>query len=198
MDLSLLLGLIEKACLVVIIFYLMTYTKLFDLIAVKKLNATAQTIIAIVFGLLAIYGTYSGIYTSGAIANIRNIGPIIAGLIGGPWAGLGAGIIGGVHRFFMGGFTDLPCALGTMLSGLLAGLIYKLLRGEIGIWKPVLYAFLMECLDMALLLLIARPFDEAWKLVKIIALPMIIADTAGIALFAFMYRNLLKLKRASG
>jgi LytS/YehU family sensor histidine kinase len=73
-----------------------------------------------------------------------------------------------------------------------------LLRGEIGIWKPVLYAFLMECLDMALLLLIARPCDEAWKLVKIIALPMIIADTAGIALFAFMYRNLLKLKRASG
>jgi sigma-B regulation protein RsbU (phosphoserine phosphatase) len=196
MDLGLLLGLIEKACLVIVIFYLLTCTRLFDLIAAKKLNATAQAVIAIIFGLLAIYSTYSGIHTSGAIANIRNLSPMIAGLIGGPWAGLGAGIIGGVHRFFMGGFTDLSCALGTMLSGLAAGLLYKLLRGEIGIWKPILYAFVMECVDMALILLIARPFEEAWKLVKIIALPMIVADTIGIAVFAFMYSNLLKLKKS--
>jgi sigma-B regulation protein RsbU (phosphoserine phosphatase) len=195
MDLGLLLGLIEKACLVIVIFYLLTCTRLFDLIAAKRLNATAQAI-AIIFGLLAIYGTYSGIYTSGAIANIRNLSPMIAGLIGGPWAGLGAGIIGGVHRFFMGGFTDLSCALGTMLSGLAAGLLYKLLRGEIGIWKPILYAFVMECVDMALILIIARPFEEARKLVKIIAIPMILADTIGIAVFAFMYSNLLKLKNS--
>jgi LytS/YehU family sensor histidine kinase len=50
---------------------------------------------------------------------------------------------------------------------------------------------------MALILLIARPFEDAWKLVQIIALPMIIADTLGIALFAFMYKNLLKLKKAA-
>jgi sigma-B regulation protein RsbU (phosphoserine phosphatase) len=198
MDLGLLLGLIEKACLVIVIFYLITCTRLFDLIAAKKLNAVAQAAIAIIFGLIAIYSTYSGVQTTGAIANIRNIGPMIAGLIGGPWVGLGAGIIGGVHRYFMGGFTAVPCALGTMLSGLLAGLLYKLLRGEIGIWKPALYAFIMECVDMALILLIAQPFEKAWTLVQIIALPMILADTAGIALFAFMYKNLLKLKKASG
>jgi sigma-B regulation protein RsbU (phosphoserine phosphatase) len=197
MELGLFLGLLEKACLVIIIFYILTCTRLFDLIATKKLNATAQLAIAIIFGLLAIYGTYSGVYTSGAIANIRNLAPMIAGFIGGPWAGLGAGIIGGVHRFFIGGNTDLACALGTMLSGLGAGLMYKLLRGEIGIWKPVLFAFIMECVDMALILLIARPFEDAWKLVQIIALPMIIADTLGIALFAFMYKNLLKLKKAA-
>lgn len=195
MDFNLLLGLIEKACLVVVIFYLLTCTKLFDLIVLKRLNATAQSAIAVIFGLLAIYGTYSGVQTEGAIANIRNIGPMIAGLIGGPWAGLGAGLIGGIHRLLMGGFTAIPCALGTVLAGLLAGLLYKLFRGEMGIWKPVLFAFVMEVIDMALILLIARPFEEAWKLVRIIALPMILADTIGIAAFAFMYSTLLKLKK---
>ena len=39
---------------------------------------------------------------------------------------------------------------------------------------------------MGLLLLIAQPFDKALGLVSVIALPMIAADTLGVAAFAFM------------
>jgi sigma-B regulation protein RsbU (phosphoserine phosphatase) len=192
MDLSLLLGLVEKACLVIVIVYLLSRTKLFDSVLNGKMNTTTQVVLAIIFGILAIYGTYSGIQTSGAIANIRNLGPMIAGLIAGPWVGLGAGLIGGVHRFFIGGFTCVPCAIGTILSGLLAGILYMLLKGKIGIWKPALYAFIMEAADMGLLLLLATPFNDALKLVSVIALPMILVDTIGIAIFAFMLSNLIK------
>ncbi|MDD5399501.1 MAG: LytS/YhcK type 5TM receptor domain-containing protein [Dehalococcoidia bacterium] len=196
MDLSvwgILLRLLEQACLVIIVFYLLFQIKFFRRMLEGKPNLLDQLILAVIFGALAVYGTYSGVQTSGAIANIRNLGPMIAGFLGGPWAGLGAGLIGGVHRYFMGGFTAVPCALGTIASGLIAGIIYALLKGKLGIWKPTLYAFLMECADMGLLLLMAQPFDKALNLVSIIAVPMILADTAGVAVFAFM---LGKLKSA--
>ena len=114
----------------------------------------------------------------------------MGGLIGGPWVGLGAGLIGGIHRYMMGGFTALPCALGTILSGLSAGLLLVLCKGKIGVWKPALLAFVMEVADMALLLLIAQPFENALKLVKIIAVPMILADTFAVAVFAFLLRDM--------
>jgi sigma-B regulation protein RsbU (phosphoserine phosphatase) len=144
----------------------------------------------VLFGLFALYGTYSGIQTSGAIANIRNVGPIMGGLLGGPLVGLGAGLIGGIHRYLMGGFTALPCAIGTILSGLLAGLLLMLCKGKTGIWKPALFAFLIETADMSLLLLIAQPFENALKLVSIIAAPMILANTFAITVFAFLLRDL--------
>lgn len=90
----------------------------------------------------------------------------------------------------MGGFTAIPCTLGTLISGLAAGVMYMLLKGKIGIWKPTLYAFVMECIDMALLLLMAHPFDKALGLVSIIAMPMILGDTVGIAVFAFLLRHM--------
>jgi len=188
-----LLRLLEQACLVIVVFYLLFQVNFFRRMLNAKVTILDQIILAVIFGALAVYGTYSGVQTSGAIANIRNLGPMIAGFLGGPLAGLGAGLIGGVHRYCMGGFTALPCALGTITSGLAAGIIYALLKGNLGVWKPTLYAFLMECADMGLLLLLAQPFDKAWNLVAIIAAPMILADTAGMAVFAFI---LGKLKSA--
>ncbi|MFA5400261.1 MAG: LytS/YhcK type 5TM receptor domain-containing protein [Dehalococcoidia bacterium] len=188
------LNLLEQACLVIVVFYLLFQIRFFRRMLEGKPNLLDQLILAVIFGALAVYGTYSGVQTSGAIANIRNLGPMIAGFLGGPWAGLGAGLIGGVHRYFMGGFTAVPCALGTIASGLIAGIIYALLKGKIGVWKPTLYAFLMECADMGLLLVMAQPFDKALNLVSIIAVPMILADTAGVAVFAFMLSKLKSVR----
>jgi len=183
---SILLRLLEQACLVIVVFYLLFQIKFFRRMLEGKPNLLDQLILAVIFGALAVYGTYSGVQTSGAIANIRNLGPMIGGFLGGPLAGLGAGLIGGVHRYFMGGFTAIPCALGTIISGLAAGIMLSLLKGNLGVWKPTLYAFLVECADMGLLLLMAQPFEKALNLVSVIAVPMILGDTAGIAIFSFM------------
>jgi two-component system sensor histidine kinase LytS len=64
-------------------------------------------------------------------------------------------------------------------------------KGKIGVWKPVLFAFLMETADMGLLLLLAQPLADSIKLVSVIAIPMILADTFGIAVFAFLLRDLI-------
>ncbi len=193
MDLSLFgifWALIERACLVLVVFLVLFHLKFFKRMAAQNLNVLDQLVLAVLFGLFALYGTYSGIQTSGAIANIRNVGPIMGGLLGGPLVGLGAGLIGGIHRYLMGGFTALPCAIGTILSGLMAGLLLILCKGKTGIWKPVLFAFLMETADMSLLLLMAQPFENALKLVGIIAAPMILANTFAITVFAFLLRDL--------
>jgi len=194
---SLLPGMLEKACLVIVIVYLLSFTGLFNFLSGKKPGIWTMTVMAVIFGILAIYGTYSGVKTEGAIANIRNLAPMMAGFLAGPWVGLGAGLIGGLHRFFMGGFTALPCAIGTLLSGLLAGILFNMLKGNIGIWKPALFALVMEAVDMALLMLIARPVSDAWNLVKVIAVPMIIGDTIGVAVFAFMLKDMIRRKKTA-
>lgn len=190
--LFLVFSLVEKACLVIVVFCLLSYARFFIPVLRNKPTVWNQVVLAVVFGILAIYGTYSGVKTTGAIANIRNLGPMLGGFLGGPWVGLAAGIIGGVHRYFMGGFTAVPCAIGTVLAGLLAGILFKLMKDNIGIWRPTLYAFVMEAIDMGLLLLIARPFNDAWSLVQVIGIPMIVADTIGVAIFAFILANMKK------
>jgi sigma-B regulation protein RsbU (phosphoserine phosphatase) len=200
MDLSIfgiLWALIERASLLLVVFFLLFHINFFNRMLAKKLSILDQVVLAVIFGLFAVYGTYTGIQTSGAIANIRNLGPMIAGLLGGLWVGLGAGLIGGVHRYFMGGFTAVPCAIGTITSGLAGSLLFMLWKGNIGIWKPTLFAFLMEAADMGLLLLMARPFEDALKLVSIIAVPMILADILGILVFAFLLKELKQAQASS-
>jgi sigma-B regulation protein RsbU (phosphoserine phosphatase) len=123
---------------------------------------------------------------------------MLAGLVGGPMIGLGVGLIGGIHRYFLGGFTAVPCALATIIAGLAGGVIYKLRKGEfVAVWQATLFALVIESLHMGLVLLIARPFSEALAAVKLLSLPMIIASTVGIAIFAFMVNNLINERRTA-
>ena len=55
-NLNLLIGLIEKACLVLIVVYLMSRTRFFNLVVTRNLNTRTQIILVIIFGILAIYG----------------------------------------------------------------------------------------------------------------------------------------------
>jgi two-component system sensor histidine kinase LytS len=51
------------------------------------------------------------------------MGVFIGGLLGGPAVGLGAGLIAGIHRYSLGGFTAEACAVSTILAGVTAGYI---------------------------------------------------------------------------
>lgn len=62
-------------------------------------------------------GTYLGLPVKDALANARAIGPVLAGLVGGPLLGGAVGLTGGVHRFVVGPrFTDLACGLSTAVA----------------------------------------------------------------------------------
>jgi sigma-B regulation protein RsbU (phosphoserine phosphatase) len=163
----------------------------FKLVLNNKGTWIDRLIIIALFGVFSILGTYMGTeLPSGAILNYRDLGPMIAGLVGGPVVGLGAGLIGGAHRFFMGGFTAVPCALATILIGLICGIVrYKNGNRLISVQWAMLLAILMECFHMGLTLLIARPFADALAVVKLVVLPMVIANAVGMMVALFLIKN---------
>lgn len=89
-----------------------------------------QLIIGVVFGFLAIISTHLGIEVNGAAINVRDSSPLSAGLIFGGPAGIIAGIISGVERFFVsfwgiGQSTQFACSLATLCAGFFAALMKK-------------------------------------------------------------------------
>jgi two-component system LytT family sensor kinase/two-component system sensor histidine kinase LytS len=143
-----------------------------------------QIFLGIFFGLISISGTYLGVYVDNAIANVRDIGAITGGLFGGPLVGAIAGIMGGVHRASLGGFSAHACALATITNGIAAGFLYRFRRGKI--FSPffgLLFATAAESWHMILTLLIARPFDQALTLVRHVSGPMILTNAVGVGLF---------------
>jgi len=184
---KLIFNMLQVASLFLVIAYVISRFKFFNNFFSGKPNILSQALLILIFGGMAIYGTYSGIKAEDAIVNVRDVGPILAGLLGGPWVGLGAGLIGDIHRYFYGSaFTAIPCSLATVLSGLAAGLFYYWLKDKIGIWKPAVLTFCMQCIHMLLILAIARPFEKAVHTVSVIAAPMIIGCTICVTIFAFM------------
>ena len=127
----------------------------------------------------------------GAIFNVRDLGPMVGGLVGGPVVGIGAGLIGALYRSSLGGFTVVPCTISTVLAGLFGGLIWLAYGRR---FPPtvvaVSFAVLMEGLHMLLTLALVRPFEQALEVVSSVALPMILANAAGVFVFAFIIRNL--------
>ncbi len=150
----------------------------------------------VVFGLFSIFGTYIGMPGSyGSITNIRDLAPIVAGLVAGPYVGLAVGLIGGVHRLFLGGVTGVACSLSTILAGLLAGVVYRLNKGKlVGIIPAILFAIGIELLHAGLALLISRPFDEAVEVVRTSIPPMLVAVPLGVGIGVIIFHDVMKVE----
>ena len=194
--LDLLINLIKNMSVIIVIAYVFTRTKIYsDILKKKTIDLKQKLLLGVVFGLVSMFGTLSGINFNGAIANIRDLGPAIAGLIGGPFAGICAGIIGGIHRFALGGLTAGPCSVSTVLAGLIGGLIFLRKKGELpNVITAVVFMALFEAFHMALNLLIVRPFDVIYEIIKNVSLPMIFTNAIGMGIFIFIIHNLVREK----
>lgn len=181
------LPLLERMAFVILAVLLFSRTELFRKVVKSEGTLLQNALFSVFFGVLSVYGTLRGIKLLGAIPNIRDLGPLMAGVLGGPVTGTLSGIIGGIHRFSVGGFTAIPCSLATVLAGLMAGILSKRIRGESMLAKGTALAITVEVLHMALTLALARPFSEAMKLVGQVALPMIVANAAGMLLFLYLF-----------
>ncbi len=197
--LELLLDLVEKICVILVIAYLITRTRYFQEIMDREFTFKNMSFLILFFGALSIYGTYSGITIDGAMGNVRDLGPMIAGLVGGPIAGIGAGLIGGLYRyFFIGGITTFPCSLATILAGFFAGIIYLLnKRRFIGIAGAVAFAIFMEAFHIGLVLLLAKPYPQALEISRELSIPMILSNALGMLIFAYFITNLTRERKTS-
>ena len=179
----------------VVIAYLYCKSPLFKSLTTDSIRTRDRIYLYFVFSALSIMGTYLGVPVQDAIANTRAIGPVLAGIIGGPILGTAVGFTGGLHRFFLGGFTAFSCGLSTTIEGAIGGLVhlylYRKNRSEYVFDPRVAFitAFFAEIVQMAVILLVSRPYANAVALVQVIALPMILSNAVGAALFMSIIRD---------
>jgi two-component system, LytTR family, sensor histidine kinase LytS len=189
----------ERMALVITIAYLLTRLKVFRRLLHNEDSYKEKILLTLIFAAIGIFGTYSAVRFQGALANSRVIGPVMAGLLGGPLMGGGAGLISGLHRWSMGGFTGFSCGLSTFAAGIIAGIARMIFKDTDINWEFGLYTgILTESLQMAIILGIAKPYSAALALVKIIGLPMIIANSIGIAIFMLIVTNVREEEKRYG
>ena len=165
------------------------------LVSKRNINLQDKIFLSIIFGLIGIIGTYTGIHLQGAIVNSRVIGVFVGGLLGGPLVGFLSGIIAGGHRFLIdiGGFTALACSLSTLTEGVMAGLLKrKFENSPYKISFALISGAFAEVIQMIIILLVAKPFPAALELVKVIGIPMIVANGIGIAVFMAITDSIFK------
>ncbi|WP_114766181.1 sensor histidine kinase [Vibrio rhodolitus] len=186
---DLILSLLQQMCVYLVLAYMLSKTPIFLPLLNISHRLSHKVAIYVLFSLFCILGTYFGLQINDAIANTRAIGAVMGGLFGGPVVGFFVGLTGGLHRYSLGGFTDLACAISTTAEGLIGGLLHTYLvrrgKGALLFSPSIVFAITLfaEIVQMAIILLVAKPFDQAYSLVSAIAAPMIIANSIGAALF---------------
>ena len=114
---------------------------------------------------------------------------MISGVAGGPIGETLASVIGGVHRYTVGGATALPCMVSTILIGMVLGFVSTRLMGKINVLKGAALGFVLESGALGLILLLVQPFDVAVNIVSQIAIPIVTANTIGLALWTYFFRK---------
>ena len=192
---KLIFALLQQMSVFLVIAYLFSKSPAFRPLTDDTLRAKHKILLYFVFSAFSILGTYFGLPVQDAIANTRAIGAVLAGLIGGPLLGTAVGFTGGLHRFTLGGFTAFSCGVSTTVEGLVGGLAHLYLvrkgKSEQAFSPGVAFGvtFFAEALQMGIILLLSHPFSSALDLVKVIALPMMLANSAGAALFISIMRD---------
>lgn len=168
------------------VFYLIEKRGLFGRLS----QNSQQVIIGISFGILAILSTEFGIPIEGATINVRDAAPMVAGLIFGWPAGILAGLIGGVERWFAalwgaGEFTRLACTLATILAGFMGAAVRRFMMDNkrtswfyglaVGVTAEVFHMLLVFETNM-------DDLGRAFSVVQKCALPMILANGISVML----------------
>ena len=186
---DLILSLLQQMSVYLVLAYMLSKTPVFLPLLNISNRPGHKLACYVLFSLFCIMGTYFGLHINDAIANTRAIGAVMGGLFGGPIVGFAVGFTGGIHRYTLGGFTDVACAISTTAEGLIGGMAHSYLfkRNKTDqLFNPAVVfsvTLLAEVIQMLVILLVAKPFTQAYSLVSAIAAPMIIANSVGATLF---------------
>jgi two-component system sensor histidine kinase LytS len=172
----------------IVLIFLMRFEVVKKLVT-GKATRYEKLVLSVIFGVFGIAGTYMGVPIQNAIANSRVVGVVLGGILGGPLVGFFAGLIAGGHRYLIdiGGFTAVACGVATIVEGLVGSIVYHRLKHKpFDAATAFLAGITVEVIQMLIILLIAKPFDAALNLVMVIAGPMIVVNSLGLAVFVEM------------
>ncbi len=157
----------------------------------RELTFFHKLTIGIVFGISSVLSTHFGVKYDDMVINVRDIGPLAAGLFFSPWAGVLAGLIGGIERYIVGtwfgigSYTRIACSLSTCLAGFVAMVMrIRVFNGK----KPApFYAFfmgaVMEVFHMYVVFITHHEdMRMAFVVVSTCCVPMIIFTGLGLSI----------------
>ena len=163
-----------------------------------------QLIAGLIFGAIAIIGTEFGVNIDGAIINARDAAPLCAGLIFGGPAGIIAGLIGGIERWFAvlwggGYYTRLACTISTILAGIIAAALRKLIfDDDIPVVDQALVAGIVVEVIHMLMIFITNVSDvkKAFRFVEACTIPMVSINALSLGIAVFVV-TLIRNKKYS-
>lgn len=196
--------LLERIGLLLVIAFVLTRVPNFRSLLYREYDTKMTIIHACVFGVFAIASSHFGIVLSNGevinkglvwivepdhmVVSLSLIAIVIAGLLGGPIVGLGAGIIAAVHLVFLGGIGWFANMLVNPLTGLLAGLTGRFFSKArvispiqalfIGVFPPIL--------QMQLLIVLYPQNENVIQFVNLTGLPLVLSNSIAIAVFTAM------------
>ncbi len=165
----------------------------------RPLRLPQKVLIGLIYGGCSILSTHFGVDYNDMILNVRDLGPLAAGLYFDPFSGILAGIIGGAERYIagtywgVGSYTRIACSVSTCLAGFLAA--------ALRVWlfhnkKPsttfaMILGTVMEVFHMYVVLITHRAdMSMALYVVRICSGPMIVFTGLGLAVCSTVLRIL--------
>lgn len=157
----------------------------------RVISTGEKIALGVLYGILSVFSTHFGINFEDMVINVRDLGPMAAGLFFDPLAGVIAGLIGGIERYIVGTYfgvgeyTRLACSISTCFAGFFAMFLNKVIfKGK----KPsIAYAFFMgsviEVFHMYVVFLTHRDdMRMAFLVVRTCSVPMILFSGLGLML----------------
>jgi two-component system, LytTR family, sensor histidine kinase LytS len=203
--------LFERLGLLLVIAFVLTRTPGFKSLLYREFSWKMSVVHMFVFGIFGIASTVTGIIITEEaeilhafvvfpvedhqlIVSLSLVAIVIAGLLGGPIVGLGAGLIAGIHVMFLGGVGWLANGLVNPLTGLLAGLTARFFSNErvISPLKALFIGVFPPILQMQLLLILYTDGNGMVDIVDQIGLPLVLSNSLAIAIFTTMIGVVMK------
>lgn len=200
--LSLFILLLERVGLIILIAYLLMNVPYFKKVMTKREKGATQLQLLLIFGLFAVISNFTGVEIKNnqiisseifyklsddtSLANTRILIISVAGLVGGPYVGIGGGVISGLSRYFMGGEAAYTYIISSVVVGIIAGYVgHRSLRENRypTIVQGVIIGAVLEMIQMLCIILFSPDKASSFELVQFIALPMISINSLGSAIF---------------
>ena len=155
--------------------------------------------IGLIYGACSVAATHFGADYGPMVLNVRDMGPLAAGLFFSPASGIIAGLVGGAERILagelwgIGQFTEIACGLSTFMAGVIAAILNKAVYQ--GRRPAAAQCFFLgavtEVFHMYAILFTNRyDVSYAYYIVKTVSIPMIAFTSVGFTLCSSAIRKL--------
>jgi LytS/YehU family sensor histidine kinase len=183
------LPMLLRLSLVALVVYILARSRALKWMTVNDGSLRRKLSLVVVFGTISVFGTAGGVVYEGAVINFRDLGPIMAGILGGPLVGMLVGLVGGAFRYGMGGWTATACFVATVSAGLVSGLFSNYWRGNISYLKIGFLGLVVEGMHLFLyfpLLTLGYPLSDVTDVMCHITVPMFVTNLVGLMIFNYV------------